>query len=197
LGRLATTGSIVGAVTNEGFFEIVNANTAGITSITNDGTSGPGITIFFGANTAGTATIINQFGGSTAFRDTSSAGSAKITNQLNTMYFGVSGGNDTSTAGNATITNNDGSTVFLAHTDAGTANITNHNGGGAVFEEFASAASATIVNDSYGVTAIGKPGGTDTPTAAHATITNNFQGETDFNAFASAGQRPSPPTTAV
>jgi autotransporter-associated beta strand protein len=72
LGRLATTGSIVGTVTNEGFFEIVKANTAGITSITNDGTSGPGTTIFFGANTAGTATIINQFGGSTAFRDTSS-----------------------------------------------------------------------------------------------------------------------------
>ena len=37
LGTLATTASIVGAVANDGLFNIVNANTSGITSITNDG----------------------------------------------------------------------------------------------------------------------------------------------------------------
>jgi len=37
LGDATHTASIVGAVTNEGFFDIVKANTSGITSITTDG----------------------------------------------------------------------------------------------------------------------------------------------------------------
>jgi autotransporter-associated beta strand protein len=159
LGTLSTTGSIVGPVTNEGTFNIINANTAGITSIINDG---PAVTTFFGANTAGSATIVNRFGGNTTFLDTSSAGSANITN-------------------------NNGGTIFLAMTNAGTAIITNRNGGGVEFFESASAASATIINNNNGFVSFGQPRDTDMPTAGHATITNNSGGETAFNAFSTAG----------
>jgi autotransporter-associated beta strand protein len=184
LGDATHTGSIIGDVTNEGVFNIVNANTAGITSITTDG----GFTSFFGNNTAGTATIVNKNVGATAFFDQSSAGSANITNRSGGVtLFGRPGGTDTSTAGNATIDNNNGGTIFNALTNAGTAHITNHNGGGAEFGDAASAGSATIVNNSNGFTSFGQAFGTDTATAGNATITNNFHGETDFNAFATAG----------
>jgi autotransporter-associated beta strand protein len=188
LGDATHTASIVGTIGNEGFFNIVNANTAGITSITNDGSfGGPATTTFFGANTAGTATIINQFGGNTTFLDSSSAGGANITNQFGTTVFGTLGGTDISTAGNATINNDNGGTIFLAMTNAGTAHITNVNGGGTEFFDSASAASATIVNNRKGFTSFGQPGGPDTSTAGHATIINNFGGETDFFAFSNAG----------
>ncbi|WP_245332584.1 autotransporter-associated beta strand repeat-containing protein [Bradyrhizobium erythrophlei] len=186
LGTLATTASIVGAVTNEGVFNIVNANTAGITSITTDGVGA--FTSFFGSNTAGTAMLVNKNGGSTAFFDTSTAGSANITNKTGgTTLFGFPGGTDTSTAGNATITNNNGGTIFVAMTDAGTAHITNSNNGGTEFGELASAASATITNNNHGFTSFGQAFGTDTPTAGSATITNNSGGYTAFNAFSTAG----------
>ncbi len=184
LGTLATTGSMVGPVINDGVFNIVNANTSGITSIKTDG----GFTSFFGSNTAGTAKLVNKNGGSTAFFDTSSAGSGNITNKTGgTTLFGFPGRTDTSTAGNATITNNDGGTIFAALTNAGTAHITNRNNGGAEFIDLASAASATIINNNFGSTAFGQSGGADTSTAGNATIINNFHGETDFNAFSTAG----------
>jgi autotransporter-associated beta strand protein len=184
LGTLATTASIVGAITNEGVFNIVNANTAGITSITTDG----GFTSFYGTNTAGTATMVNKNGGATFFLESSSAGNANISNRLGGVtLFGFPGGTDTSTAGNAIIDNNDGGTIFSALSNAGTAHITNHNGGGVEFGDQSSAASATIVNNSNGFTSFGQAFGTDTATAGNATITNNFHGETDFNAFSTAG----------
>ncbi len=183
LGDAGTTGSIVGAVTNEGYFAIVNANTAGITSITTEG----GQTQFFNANTAGTATITNEFGGETDFLDSSSAGSAKITNLNSVTAFGIPGGSDTSTAANATIDNNDGGTIFAAMSSAGSANITNRNYGGTEFFDSATGANATITNQMRGVTIFGAPGGADTPTAGNAAITNNSGSETDFNAFSTAG----------
>jgi autotransporter-associated beta strand protein len=184
LGDATHTGSIVGAVINEGRFNIVNANTSGITSITTDG----GLTSFFGGNTAGTAVIVNKNVGVTAFFDNSSAGSAGITNRSGGVtLFGSPGGMDTSTAGNATIDNNNGGTIFNAMTNAGSAAITNHNGGGTEFGDSASARFATIVNNSNGSTLFGQAFGTDTATAGNAVITNNFHGETDFNAFTRAG----------
>jgi autotransporter-associated beta strand protein len=184
LGTLAHTGSIIGAIENEGVFNIVNANTAGITSITTDG----GFTTFFGSNTAGTATIVNKNVGVTAFFDQSSAGNSNITNRSGGVtLFGRPGHTGTPTAGNATIDNNDGGTIFNARSNAGTANITNRNGGGTLFGDSASAASAIIVNNNGGFTAFGQAFGTDTPTAGNATITNNAGGETDFNAFANGG----------
>jgi autotransporter-associated beta strand protein len=182
LGDATHTASIVGAVVNEGLFSIVNANTAGITSITNKG----GEVGFSNSTSAGTAHISNN-GGEIFFFDSSSAGSANITNQFGTTIFGTPGSKDTSTAGNATITNNNGGTIFAAMTNAGTAHITNVNGGGTEFFDSASARSATIVNNSGGFTSFGQPFGVDKPTAGNASITNNSGGETDFNARSNAG----------
>jgi autotransporter-associated beta strand protein len=185
LGTLASSGSMVGDVINEGVFNIVNANTLGITSIT---TEGGGFTSFLGGNTAGTATILNKNSGVTAFFDSSSAGSANITNRSGGVtIFGAPGGTDTSTAGHATIDNNNGGTIFSALTDAGAARITNHNGGGVEFFDSASAGAATITNNSHGFTSFGQPFGTNTPTAGSAMITSNSGGETDFFALATAG----------
>jgi autotransporter-associated beta strand protein len=184
LGDATHKASLVGDITNQGQFAIVNANTSAITSLTNDG----GFTTFFGANTAGTMTIVNKNVGATLFQDTSSAGNANITNRSGGVtLFGLPGGTDTSTAGNATILNNNGGTIFNAQTNAGTANITNRNGGGTEFGDQSSAASATIVNNNGGFTSFGQAFGSDTATAGNAVITNNAGGETDFNAFATAG----------
>jgi autotransporter-associated beta strand protein len=185
LGDATHTASIVGDVINNDTFNIVNANTSGITSITNTF----GTTTFFGTNSAGTAVITNQSGGSTIFQDSSTAGNAKITNHGGTTFFGnpFGGGTDTSTAGNATIDNNNGGTFFLAQSNAGTANITNRNGGGTIFAEQSSAASATITTNNHSFAEFGSPGGPDTVTAANARIITNNGGETDFNAFSTGG----------
>jgi autotransporter-associated beta strand protein len=184
LGDTTHRASLVGNITNQGRFAIVNADTSAITSLTNDG----GFTTFFGNNTASTMTIVNKNVGVTAFVDASSAGNANITNRSGGVtLFGVPGGTDISTAGNATIDNNNGGTIFSAQTNAGTAHITNRNGGGTEFGEQTSAASATIVNNNNGFTSFGQAFGTDKATAGNANITNNSGGETDFNAFATAG----------
>jgi autotransporter-associated beta strand protein len=184
LGDATHKASLVGDITNEGLFAIVNANTSAITSLTNDG----GFTTFFGANTAGTMTIVNKNVGVTLFQDSSSAGNANISNRSGGVtLFGTPGGTDTSTAGNATILNTNGGTIFNAQTNAGTANITNRNGGGTEFGDQSSAASATIVNNNGGFTSFGQAFGADTATAGNANITNNSGGETVFNAFATAG----------
>jgi len=184
LGDATHTASIIGDVNNEGLFNIVKANTSGITSITTDG----GFTTFFGGNTAGTMTIVNKNVGATAFLETSSAGSANITNRAGGVtLFGMPGGTDTSTAASATIDNNNGGTIFSALTSAGTAHITNRNGGGTEFGDQASAGSATIVNNNNGFTAFGVSASADTATAGNAVITNNNNGATVFSAFATAG----------
>jgi autotransporter-associated beta strand protein len=183
LGDATHTASLVGAITNQGLFDIVNANTAGITSITTDG----GFTTFFGNNSAGTATLTNKNGGTLAFLGNSTAGNAVISNHNAITLFGIPGGTDISTAGNATFDNNNGGVIFSALTNAGTANITNRNGGGTIFTDASSAASATITNNNGGFTSFGQPFSTDTATAGNAVITNNSGGETDFNGFATAG----------
>lgn len=185
LGDATHMASIVGAVTNRGIFNIVNADTSGITSITN---SNSGITTFYGSNSAGTATITNQSGGGTIFQDSSTAGNANIVNHGGTTIFGsfLGGGTDTSTAGNATIDNNNGGTYFTAQTNAGAAVITNRNGGGTIFADQSSAASAIITTNNNSFTEFGSPGSPDTVTAASAKIITNNGGETDFNAFSTA-----------
>ena len=55
---LVSTGKIVGVVTNEGTFNVINANTCGITSIINDG----GTTQFFNGTSASAAIIVNNDG---------------------------------------------------------------------------------------------------------------------------------------
>ena len=81
LGAGSATGSIVGAVVNNSTFDIVNANTAGITTITNNG-----ITNFLNTSTAGNATITTNSGGATEFFGTSTGGQARfITNSGGTV----------------------------------------------------------------------------------------------------------------
>jgi len=154
LGTLAATGSIVGAVTNDGFINIVNANTTGISS------------------------ILNEFGGTTRFLNTSSASSINITNASTggtTLFF------DHSTAGNATITNRF-ELQFNDFSNAGSANITNRFGGEIDFNDHSNAGSATIVNRFAALLNFN-----DNSSAMNANITNRFGAEIDFNDHSSAG----------
>ncbi|MCA6098230.1 autotransporter domain-containing protein [Bradyrhizobium australafricanum] len=196
LGDASHTASIVGEVTVDGKFDIVNANTAGITKIVNDGFNGIATTTFYNSTTASTATIVNQNfgitefrdsstagnatvsntnGALTVFRDTSSAGNARFTNTNGGTVvfgdaFGPPGGSDTSTAAKAVIDNsNGGAAVFLGHTNAGQATITNGtNGGSTQFFESSSAASATIVTLAGGQVAFFQ-----NSTAANASFDNS------------------------
>ncbi|RZN07757.1 autotransporter domain-containing protein [Bradyrhizobium genosp. SA-3] len=164
LGDATHTASIVGAVTNEGLFRIVNADMSSVTS------------------------LVNDFSGLTMFLNATSASSMAITNS-GQVYFGdpAGGGTDTATAGRATIVNDGGLTGFFARTSAGTASITNQNGGGAAFLEQSSAGSATIVNNDLSGTVFGTLSGSDTATAGNATITNESGGRINFSAFTTAG----------
>ncbi|WP_244521455.1 autotransporter outer membrane beta-barrel domain-containing protein [Bradyrhizobium sp. DOA9] len=164
LGDATHAASIIGAVTNEGLFSVVNADTSGINSIQ------------------------NAFSGTTLFLNASSASSIAITNN-GQLYFGDPnlGGSDTATAGRATIVNDGGLVGFFARTNAGAANITNQNGGGTTFLEQASAGSATIVNKDFSGTIFGSLAGSDTASAGNATIINEADGLTNFGAFTTAG----------
>ncbi|WP_245350441.1 autotransporter domain-containing protein [Bradyrhizobium sp. UFLA03-84] len=196
LGDAGHTASIVGDVVVDGKFDIVNANTSGITKIVNDGFSGIATTTFYNSTTASTATIVNVNSGITEFRDSSTAGNATVSNTNGaltifrdnssagnatftntnggTVVFGDAlgppGGSDTSTAGKAVFDNHDGGgVVFLGHTNAGQATITNGNNGGSTqFFEFSSAGSATITTTATGYTAFFQ-----NSTAANATIDNS------------------------
>src|SRR6201991_1044513 len=182
LGDATHTGSIVGAVTNEGAFLIVNANTAGITTIDN---------LSFGA---------------VEFRQTSSASNAVINNNMSASltFF------NSSTAGNATINNLDGPgftpavVEFNTFSKAGTATITNAGHNVVVFNDRTSLENATINNNEAGLVLFnsqstagnaaafisnndqGQVHFLDRSTAGSAAITNNNFGVLDFNDRASA-----------
>ena len=173
LGNGSATGSIVGAVVNNDTFNIVNANTAGITTITNVF----GTTNFSNTSTAGNAAITNN-GGFTAFFNTSTAGAAAITNNGGfTEFF------DTSMAGNATIIINDGGfTEFFDTSTAGNAALTINSGGEAEFNNTSTAGNATITNFASGQTNFN-----NTSTAGNATVSNSGSGQTNFNNTSTAG----------
>jgi autotransporter-associated beta strand protein len=201
LGTLSTTGSIVGPVVNNGVFNIVNANTAGITTLLNDG----GLTTFSNKTSASTIAITNQFGGETNFNDTSTAanavivntsggfttfnmastaGSASITNQSGGRFGGgETDFYDNSTAGKATIVNQSRSiTTFNNSSTAASAQITNQSGGSTIFYDNSSAGNATIINGSSS-SILGFPIGLaffDNSTAGTATIINNNHGAIAF-----------------
>ncbi len=169
LGTSTSAGSIINDVANDGIFNIVNANTLGITKITNDGsanfspTDAFGTTNFRNATTASTIEIVNKNSGATNFYDTASAATASITNRVDsaTSFF------NSSTAGSATIVNNTGTTSFLDQSSASLATVTNKNGGSTVF---------------------GSVGGADTADAGSSNITNLASGGTTlFQALTSAG----------
>ncbi len=142
LGDATHTASIVGAVTNFGTFNIVNANTSGITSFTHlQWRQLP-------SGIAGTMAITNKNGGETDFgfafsKDIASAGNAVIVNRVG----GLTEFNGMSTAGNANITNRfGGKTDFFDNSNAGSATIVNRFAGITTFNDFSSAMNAGITN---------------------------------------------------
>ena len=162
LGDATHNASMVGAVSNFGSFEILNANTSGITSITNDfeaGAFSAGLTTFRNTTSAGTMTIVNQNGGETDFFDSSTAANAVIVN------------------------GNGGFTTFNNRASAGTITITNNNGGETDFIDNSTAAHATIVNGSGG----GLTTFNNSATAGNATIANGFGGQVFFTGDSTAG----------
>ncbi|WP_271588087.1 autotransporter outer membrane beta-barrel domain-containing protein [Bradyrhizobium sp. CCBAU 53415] len=147
-------GSIVGAVTvgGGGTFRILNADTSGITTITNNA-----FTYFYNTSTASSATITNN--SFLAFFDSSTAGSATITNNTILEFYGATAGHAaitnngtmsfySGTAGNAAIANNSTLTFYFTAT-AGSATITSSNASNPIFMYFydsSTAGSATITN---------------------------------------------------
>jgi autotransporter-associated beta strand protein len=205
LGDPTHTGSIVGAVLNGGVFDIVNANTAGITSITNDGSFAPGfgVTTFRNTSTASNIQITNINGGITQFFGHSDAGTATIVNEA----FSATAFNNSSSAQNATITNEfRGATVFKSNSTAGNAFITNNSSGSGAFPYAglgplpglgffgsSTAGNATIVNNNGGGIVFGLPfisfgfDPNEKSTAGNANIINNAGSTLQFNAFSTAG----------
>jgi autotransporter-associated beta strand protein len=175
LGDATHAGSIVGAVTNFGTFNIVNADTSAIISITNE----VGKTTFSNATSAGTIAITNLHAGKTVFNDTSTAAGATIVNRNN----GTTVFNDMSTAGSAGITNrNTGKTDFNNKSSAGAATILNRAGGLTSFANNSTAGSASIANQFFGETDFN-----NNSTAGSATILNRFGGLTAFSNNSDAG----------
>ncbi|WFU78030.1 autotransporter domain-containing protein [Bradyrhizobium sp. CIAT3101] len=168
LGSASGVGAIVGTVNvgASGRFSVVNADTSGITGISNDGT-----TIFQNANSAGSASIANT--GTVNFYDRSTADSASITNN-NILAF-----NNSSTAGSAGITNN-GLTTFRDTGTAGSATIT--NSGSLIFYGTSTAGSAAITNNTYG-----QIGFYDSSTAGNASITGGDRTIIGFYNSSTAG----------
>jgi len=180
----STAGSAIFTNNIGGTIAFFDTSTAGSATITNNG----GLTQFgqVGGNetsSAGTAFITNTNGGATVFRISATAASANITNNNNssTAFF------ETSTAGSAKITNNGGGTAFNDTSTAGGAHITNNSGGMTFFFNTSTAGGAAITNNNSGTVQFGGFGGTDTSTAGTATITNNSGSDTVFFASTTAG----------
>jgi outer membrane autotransporter protein len=216
-------------ISNKGNGSILffNTSTAGGATLENASTGGE--VRFSDSSTAGGALIQNFFGSTTNFFGTANAGLATIVNGYQgigtTNFNGNSSGssalifigsgsatnfNDSSTAAGATIDNTGGmdstggQLVFGVNSKAGSAIITNGNGGQTLF--FGTADSATITNKVGGSTvftglfgangtagsaSINNIGGQtqfgETSTADHATITNSLSGGTSFFNSSKAG----------
>ncbi len=125
LGTALTAGALVGSVANAGVFNIVNADTSGITSIANTA-SGLG-TQFRGSSSAGTMTITNSNGGGALFQNNSTAGTSTITSSGSNSRTVFS---DNSTAANATVITNSGAIALItAAASGGQARFVTNAGG--------------------------------------------------------------------
>jgi uncharacterized protein with beta-barrel porin domain len=108
--------------------------------------SNGGFTQFSNTSTAGSATITNGGGGVTGFFNNSTGGNATIIN--NSLGSGTAF-HDSSTAGNANITNNSRTnTQFLNASTAGSATIMNN--GTVIFFANSDGGSAHLINDAAG-----------------------------------------------
>lgn len=155
IGDSTHMGKILGAVTNNRTLELVNADTSGITSIANSGTIG-----FRNTSSAGSATITNVNFGATAFFDTSTAGNSTITGGNVTFQ-------DTSNAGSATLNTSKG-IAFLGGSSAANANITITGAGSVFFGDTSTAGNAIITFSGSNFTNF-----SDSSSAGNAHITNN------------------------
>jgi autotransporter-associated beta strand protein len=176
LGTNNVQGTIIGPIDNLGTLKFVNADTSGITTLTNEGGA---LTAFRNSTNAGTMTINNLFdpffGPSTLrFHDFASAGNATINNYADSFSpFGstVAFFNH-STAGNATINNiaafGSGNIIFNGHSNAGTATINNAGFGNVIFSDQSTAGFATITNNDAGIVAFNNHA-----SAENAVIVNN------------------------
>jgi autotransporter-associated beta strand protein len=179
LGTAANSGSIVGVVNNEGVFNIVNSNTAGITTVTNQ--SGAFMT-FHKSTDAGTMTIDNHVFASTTFNN-AAAGSATI-NNIAGFGIGVVEFNKASTAASATI--NNAGFNYVVFNDQATlegAKIVNKDAGQVFFNQQSGAGNiaSSITNNDQGQVHF-----LNQSTARSTTITNNDFGVLDFNNHSSA-----------
>lgn len=153
-----------------------NSSTAsggtGAVTITNDA----GATVNFIQNsTAGTASLINN--SFVTFEDSSSAGSANITNNLNSQidFF------TNASAGTATISNAAGASLnFHSNTTAGGSTVTND--GTVTFDGSASAANATITTDNAATTTF-----LDNASGGSARFITNAGGTVDISGLTSGG----------
>jgi autotransporter-associated beta strand protein len=179
LGTAGTSGAITGIVTNNGVFNIVKTNGAGLTAIINNGNGvfEGAMTNFLNANTAGSGTITNTNGGVTEFLNTSTAGRTTITSDTGggTVF------ENTSTAGGATIIDKSGGvTQFLSSSTAGSANVSADSGGVIQFYNTSSAGGAKLTVNSGGVIEF-----TNSSSAGSTTITTNSNGYTFFEGTSS------------
>ncbi len=160
-----------------------NATAANATITNNAG----GVTQFFDTSTAANAILTVNANGAIGFNNSSTAGNATITTTgVSASDFGVVNFVDTSSAGTARITNNDGLTQFFNNSTAGNATIVNTGTAGILgttqFNGTSTAGNAIILNEANGVTQF-----VDTSTAANATLTANAGGAIGFNNSSTAG----------
>ncbi|MBR0753908.1 autotransporter domain-containing protein [Bradyrhizobium jicamae] len=135
IGDSTHTGKILGAVTNRAIFNLVNADTSDLTTIATDG----GTTTFRNSTSAGSVSISMTNFGRTDFRDTSSAGNANISIATGILTFF-----DSSTAGHSTVTTGTfGSIGFYNTSTAGSATL-NISAGGLSFYNGSTAANANL-----------------------------------------------------
>ncbi|WP_156162805.1 autotransporter outer membrane beta-barrel domain-containing protein [Bradyrhizobium sp. LTSP857] len=128
---------------------------------------------FGDTSTAGTAIITN--GGDVEFNGSSSAASATITNNA-TLNF-----NETSSAGSASITNNaTGFLSFTSTTSASTASIS--NAGTLIFNGSATAGNSTITTTNGGTTSF-----TGTSSGGSAVFVTNAGGTVDISGLTNGG----------
>ncbi|WBL76478.1 autotransporter domain-containing protein [Bradyrhizobium xenonodulans] len=134
--------------------------------------SGGGMS-FADTSTAGTAAITNN--GVVEFNGSSNAGTATITNNIVLNF------NDTSSANGSSITNSaTGFVAFNASSTAGTSTIS--NSGSLTFVNSATAGSATITTENFATTSF-----TGTSTGGNARFITNAGGTFDMSGLTSTG----------
>jgi autotransporter-associated beta strand protein len=176
----ATAGNATIVNTNGGFTSFYGNTTGGTSIISANGFSS---VAFFENSTAADATItitntnIGPFGG-LFFMNASRAGTAEITNNNGSTFFGQSGGTDTATADHAIINNiNGGITRFFGMTTAGDATITTNNGSSTLFSDNSTGGLSRLIANAGGFVDFS---GTSGPTGNNRISAGSIEGAGEF-----------------